>query len=117
MDKTILVAEDDPAIAIMLQMMLEGAGYQVKLQGYGHGLQQMQEPFPNLLLLDMLLSGMDGREICRSLKSQDRTRHIPIIFISAQPGAQKMASEAGADAFLAKPFALDDLLGLVARFV
>ncbi len=117
MGKTILIAEDDPEIADMLQLMLEEAGYEVETVGEGHAVQQMHEPFPDLMLLDILLSGMDGRTICRQVKSQEVTRHLPIILISAHPDARQMARDAGADDFLAKPFEMGDLLELVAKYL
>jgi CheY-like chemotaxis protein len=68
---------------------------------------------PDLILLDILISGSDGREICRKLKSNDTTKHIPIVMISAHPSAKRESQEAGADGFLAKPFEIDDLLETV----
>jgi DNA-binding response OmpR family regulator len=65
-------------------------------------------------LLDVLLSGKDGRTIARQLKSQEDTKHIPIIMFSAHPSAEQTAREAGADDFIAKPFEIDDLLEKIA---
>ena len=117
MRKRILVADDDPGIGDMLQIMLSDAGYEVEIQVDGHAVQQMQEPFPDLLVLDIRLSGTDGRTICRQLKSQEATHHIPIIILSAHKDTHQMAREAGADDFLAKPFEMKDLLALVAQYV
>ena len=117
MPKKILVADDDPAIADMLHLMLEDEGYEVETQVYGQAVQQMQEPFPDLLFLDILLSGMDGRTICRHLKGQETTHHIPIIILSAHKDTHHMAREAGADDFLAKPFEMGDLLALVEKYL
>ena len=117
MRKRILVAEDDPPIGDMLQIMLEGAGYAVEVQVNGQAVQQMAEPFPALLLLDIRLSGTDGRTICRQLKSQAATHHLPIILLSAHKDTRQIARDAGADAFLAKPFEMGDLLALVAKYV
>ena len=69
-----------------------------------------QRPHVALIVLDVLLSGKDGRAICRKLKSQDETRHIPVVMISAYPDAERSSKEVGADAFVAKPFAIDDVL-------
>jgi CheY-like chemotaxis protein len=117
MHKRILVVEDDASIGEMLQLMLEDAGYAVDLQGDGHGVQQMQEPFPELLFLDIRLSGMDARALCRQLKQQEATHHIPIILLSAQSDMQRMVKDAGADGFLAKPFAMEEMLTLVAHYL
>ena len=68
MRRRILIAEDDPGIGDMLHEMLSDAGYEVEIKIDGHAVQQMQEPFPDLLFLDIRLSGTDGRTICRQLK-------------------------------------------------
>ncbi|MBA2679074.1 MAG: response regulator [Ktedonobacteraceae bacterium] len=117
MPKRILVADDDPGIGDVLHLLLEEAGYDVEIQGDGHAVQQMQEPFPDLLLLDIRLAGTDGRTICRSLKSQEATRALPIILLSASKEIRQIAREAGADDFLAKPFEMGELLALVANYV
>ena len=117
MRKTILVADDDPAIGDMLREMLEDAGFDVEIQMDWQAVQQMQEPFPDLLLLDIRLSGMDGRTICRQLKSQEATRHLPIILLSAHKDTPQIAREAGAEDFLAKPFEMGDLLALVTKYL
>ena len=65
MGKSILVVDDDPAIGEVLQLMLEGAGYtEVDIQLDGQAAQQMVEPFPDLLFLDIRVSGSDGQAIC-----------------------------------------------------
>jgi CheY-like chemotaxis protein len=117
MSKKILVAEDDPAIGRMLQMMLQNAGYAVELQVNGHVVQEMQESFPDLLFLDIRLSDTDGLTICRQLKGKPATHHIPIIILSANKDMQHKARDAGADHFLAKPFEMEDLLALVANYL
>lgn len=117
MPKRILIVEDDQAIAEMLQLMLQGEGYEVEMQMDGQVLQKMQESLPDLLLLDIRLSGADGRAICRQLKSQKRTSHLPIILISATQQTEDIAREAGAEAFLAKPFDMQAFLSLVAHYI
>ena len=117
MRKRILIADDDPGIGQMLHEMLSDAGYEVEVQGDGQAVQQMAEPFPDLLFLDIRLSGSDGRTICRQLKSQEATHRLPIIMLSAHKDTQQIAREAGADDFLAKPFEMADLLALAAKYV
>ncbi|GCE07671.1 response regulator [Dictyobacter aurantiacus] len=112
-----MVADDDAAIVDVLQIMLEDAGFTVDTYAQGQPVKNMQAPFPDLVLLDILLSGMDGRAICRYLKDQPATRHIPIILLSAHTDAEQTAIGAGADAFLAKPFDIDDLLDLIEKFL
>jgi CheY-like chemotaxis protein len=117
MRKRILVADDDPGIGDMLREMLTDAGYTVEVQVDGRVVQQMREPLPDLLLLDIRLSGMDGQMICGQLKSQQATRHLPIILLSAHKNTQRIARDAGADDFLAKPFEMKDLQALIAQYV
>lgn len=118
LEKNILVVDDDPDILDALQFTLEDAGYAVvtSLKGdYAENLRDGNGGLPDLIILDVLLSGKDGRLICRKLKSQDETRHIPIIMISAHPGARESVKEVGADDFLAKPFDVDALLARIAH--
>jgi DNA-binding response OmpR family regulator len=116
--KKILVVDDDPDILIAIQAMLEDEGYVVETTEKGEYAEQLQAAnYPDLILLDMLLSGKDGREITRLLKNQLDTKHIPIIMLSAHPGALKETLAAGADDFLAKPFDIDTLLAKVEHYL
>jgi DNA-binding response OmpR family regulator len=108
--KKILVADDDPAILHSLQMLLEDEGYQVETTVDGATIGDAQGFRPDLILLDIWMSGMDGREICRQLKSRDNTKGIPIVMISANRDTEQIARQAGADDFIAKPFDIDELL-------
>ncbi len=117
MKKRIVIAEDDPGVSDSLQMILEDAGYEVETMLNGTQVYQLGLPLPGLLLLDIWLSGTDGREICKFLKSQGTTQHLPIILLSAQRGIQAIAKEVEADNYLAKPFEIDALLALVAQYM
>jgi len=117
MRKRILVADDDPAIGEMLREMLSDVGYEVEIEVDGHAVQQMAEPFPDLLVLEIRMSGTNRLNICGQLKSQEATHHLPIILLSAHKDTQRMAKDAGADDFLVKPFEMGDLLSLVAKYL
>jgi CheY-like chemotaxis protein len=117
MPKRILVVDDDPGIGEMLHEMLSDAGYEAEIEVNGQAVRQLAEPLPDLLLLDIRLSGTDGRTICEQLKRQPATHHMPIIILSAHKDTQQIAREAGADAFLAKPFEMEDLLSLVTKYL
>ena len=117
MPKRILVVDDDPGIGEMLREMLSDAGYEADIEANGQAMRQLAEPLPDLLLLDIRLSGTDGRTICEQLKRQPATSSLPIIILSAHKDTRQIAREAGADAFLAKPFQMADLLSLVAKYV
>jgi DNA-binding response OmpR family regulator len=109
--KKILVVDDEPDILEFLQIIFEDAGFLVVTTEKGDYLEKLNNgTLPDLVLLDMLLSGKDGREIVKHLKSQERTKHIPVIMFSAHPSAEKTALEAGADDFVEKPFDIDTLL-------
>ena len=113
----ILIVEDDPDITLALSSILEDAGYTVvTTDGALDPLPANDTTtLPDLILLDMLLSGQDGRELARRWKSQPSTWHIPIIMLSAHPDAAQEAKAAGADDFLAKPFEMDELLTRVSK--
>jgi DNA-binding response OmpR family regulator len=116
----ILVVDDDPAILDALRFLFEDEGYRVQTSekgDYAESLRDENGGLPDLIVLDVLLSGKDGRTICRKLKSQDVTRHIPIVMISAYPDAEHSAREVGADAFVAKPFAIDEVAATVASLL
>ena len=115
--KKIMVVDDDAGIVQALQLILEDEGYDVTAIMDGQAVKDMEADVPDLLLLDIWMSGLDGRDICRHLKSRDRTRNLPIIICSANRDTENIAREAGADGFLTKPFELDDLLGKVAAFI
>ena len=115
--RKILAADDDPAILEVFTLILEDAGYEVQTTVNGQTEQMAREFLPNLILLDIWMAGMDGRNICKSLKRHKLTKHIPIIMVSANKDTQVLAKEAGADDFMAKPFDMDDLLAKVAQYV
>lgn len=111
--KKILIVDDDPAIVDVMKLILEGAGYEIKTSLNGSIFPSVTKAVPDLILLDMLLSGEDGRDIARKLKSTEATSSIPIIMISAHPGAEVGSLSAGADKFIAKPFEIEELLRVV----
>lgn len=117
MKKNIWVVDDDESILEVMQVLLEGEGYLVKTFVNGHRLQELDahSELPDLILLDVLLSGEDGRDICKRLKHRQETKDIPIIMLSAHSSAGKVASVCGADDFLGKPFDIDALIGTVEK--
>ena len=118
--KKILVVDDDPDILDAFQMMLEDAGYEVSITEkgeYAENLHDTNGGLPDVIILDVLLSGKDGRIICQKLKSQEETKDIPIIMISAHPDAKQSVKAVGADDFLAKPFEMEEFLAKVAEYL
>src|ERR1700730_2768827 len=116
--KKILVVDDERDILEFLQVILEDEGYAVVTTDKDEYLENIHRGgLPDLILLDLLLSGKDGREIVKYLKSQEETRHIPVIMLSAHPSAEETARLAGADDFVAKPFDIDVLLTRIAQYL
>lgn len=109
----ILVADDDRAILEAVTMILELEGYTVETTHNGAEVKALCKHSPDLLLLDIGMSGYDGKEICLALKSSKETAHIQVVIISANKDIIKISQEAGADGFLAKPFEMKELLKTV----
>jgi DNA-binding response OmpR family regulator len=114
--KRIMIADDDPAIVDAISMMLEFEGYETIPTVDGAVVKELQDTLPDLILLDIWMSGEDGKDICKKLKKQETTKHIPIIMISASRDVEKSAKESGADDFIAKPFEMEELLTKVKIF-
>src|SRR3989344_4970535 len=115
--KTILIVDDDTAILDALSSMLISEGYDVITDTGTDVLNKVKGYLPKIILLDVLLSGRDGRAICKKIKQQQNLNTIPVILISAHPQIRATYKEYGADAFLAKPFDIDDLLDLIQKYV
>lgn len=115
--KKILVAEDDQGIADVVKTILEMQGFEVILAADGQVAKKMQADLPDLLLLDLWMGRSDGKVICRALKSQPATKHIPIILISATRDLASTAKGFGADDFLEKPFDIDNLIKKVKKYL
>lgn len=115
--KKILVIDDDASVLHALGLFLEQEGYDVQTaSGYNDQLKGANSSqLPNLIILDILLSDKNGCDIARELRANKATAKVPIAMISAHPDGHDMAMSAGADAFLAKPFDIDELLGTVAK--
>ena len=113
--KKVLIVDDDPAILDALKIMLELEGYEIETALSGEPLYNMKDNYPDLILLDIWLSGQDGRSICIYLKNNPATKHIPVIMISASRDVDKSAKSAGADDYICKPFEMNDLLEKVGK--
>jgi len=108
--KKILIADDDEAIVDAISMMLEVMDYQVLSTTSGAEVAKVLKQRPDLLLLDIWMSGIDGRDVCRRVKADPTTRDIPVLMISASRQIRESAMSCGADDFLAKPFEMSELL-------
>lgn len=114
----ILVVDDDPDIGSMLKMMLEYKGYEVTLLSNASKTeQQLRNQLADLVILDMLIAGTNGTDVCRSIKSNPLSARVPVLMISALPDARKTCIDAGANNFISKPFEMQDLLTKVSNLV
>lgn len=113
MPKKVLIADDDPGIVDAVEMILDFYGYEVSSTYNGNEVLKLKENYPDVLLLDIWMSGCDGRDICRELKAKEDMRHIPVLMISASKDIRESAMQAGADDFLAKPFDMKELLSKI----
>ena len=104
----ILVIEDEPDIQILIQMALEfTGGYQVTVASTGKaGIDSARAAQPDLILLDAMMPGMDGFEVCRRLKGDPETAKIPVVFLTAKAQASEIEEglRLGAAGYLTKPF-------------
>ncbi len=113
---TILVVDDAPANINLMRSVLEGAGYQVSVATSGEkALQRAALGMPDLILLDVQLPGIDGFEVCRRLKADERTREIPVIFMTIVTRMEDKVRgfEVGGVDYITKPFQHEEVLARV----
>ena|SRR5437868_3613231 len=107
----ILIIDDDPDMRTVINVLLKKQGYEVDTASREEEVMDKVEQFrPSVILLDVLLSGADGRNICREIKENQKMKDVPIIMLSAHPGAAENIDNYGADDFIGKPFNSDYLL-------
>lgn len=108
----ILIVEDDVDIANMLKIYFEAQGYEILTAGRGRdALELSRRHIPNVVILDIRLPDIDGYEVCRQLRANLRTSHIPILFLTQKDDrSDKIAGlELGADDYITKPFDIEEL--------
>lgn len=117
MGKRILVVDDDPGILEVLTDILCEYKFDVKPITRGEKVfDEIEEYHPDLILMDVMLSGMDGRNICKSIKADPLLSRIPVILLSANVNAYNIMFDQGApNDFLSKPFDLNNLIDRIER--
>src|SRR5688500_3249433 len=114
----ILVIDDDPDVRKVLEIVMTKQGYEVETASRkDEAMEKLENSRPSLILLDVLLSGSDGREICREIKANHSLCHIPVIMVSAHPGASDNFNSYGADDFVTKPIRTEILLEKVEQLL
>ena len=116
MSKKVLIVEDEPNILTSLRFILERSGFDVEVDTNGRTAHDriMKTP-PDVLVLDVMLPGMDGFEILRSIRESDLTRNLPVLMLTAkgQREDRNNAIELGADLFITKPFSNDEVVDAI----
>ena len=112
--KKILIADDDIDILTLLKLTLGMQGFTVEaISNWKDIIARIQQFSPDLILLDVSLGGADGRDICKTLKLQNDTRHIPVILFSANLEMGESIQDCMAQAFIAKPYTLSHFLSTI----
>ncbi len=108
----LLVVEDDVDISTMLKIYFSGLGYDVDTAMRGSdALEKTRQVLPHLIVLDIMLPDIDGYEVCRTLRTNTRTSHIPVIFLTQKDerSDRLQGLELGADDYITKPFDIEEL--------
>ncbi len=108
----LLIVEDDVDIANMLKIYFSSQGYDVDLALRGNdALEKTRQNMPHLIVLDIMLPDIDGYEVCRNLRTNTRTSHIPVIFLTQKDerSDKLQGLELGADNYITKPFDIEEL--------
>ncbi|MCX7824888.1 MAG: response regulator [Verrucomicrobiae bacterium] len=114
--KLILIVEDEPDLSRLLEFYLQHCGYDTLIAHDGQrGFEQASRRWPDLIILDLMLPRMHGLEVCRLLKSNPHTAHIPILILTALETDEyrQRGLAVGADSYLVKPFDAGKLLSRV----
>ncbi|HLH97567.1 MAG TPA: phosphate regulon transcriptional regulator PhoB [Xanthobacteraceae bacterium] len=116
MNASILIVEDEEALTLLLRYNLETQGYEVETIARGDEADtRLKERIPDLVILDWMLPGLSGIELCRRLRARPETRQLPIIMLTArgEESERVRGLSTGADDYIVKPFSVPELLARV----
>ncbi|SNV46023.1 response regulator [Chryseobacterium taklimakanense] len=114
---SIIIVDDNADICGIVEYLLVTEGYKVRACTNPINIFEMvKQQKPKLIITDMMMSGLDGRDLVKKIKGDPKTSDIKIVMMSAIPNAEKMGKETGADDYIAKPFDSGDLLQKVKVF-
>jgi DNA-binding response OmpR family regulator len=120
MPKTVLIVDDEPNIIVPLRFLMEQNGYRVLVAADGEeALKIIAGDVPDLILLDIMLPGVDGYEVCQNVRENPQWRNTKVIFLSALGRDIDIVKgmALSADAYITKPFAIDDVVEKVNRLL
>ena len=115
MAKRILTVEDDPNILDVIRLILISEGYDVNTSDGKDIYNEISSWQPDVILMDIGLGELDGREICRNIRADSKTSHVNIILMSAKLAGKDINTENYANAFMSKPFEIDSLMDHIER--
>ena len=111
MAKKILILDDNEDILEMMKVALEDEGHEVECMTNTDDIfKAIDHIKPDLLIVDYILSGINGGEFCHQVKTNSKTSHIPVIMVSGHQRVLESLGTYGADVFIAKPFSLEDIV-------
>ncbi|MEO8101277.1 MAG: response regulator, partial [Betaproteobacteria bacterium] len=116
----ILIADDEPAIAVSLEFLLSNDGYETRVARDGHeALKSARDFLPDLIVLDLMLPRMSGLDVCRVLRADPQQGRLKVLMLTARGGTKDLArgQAAGVDAYQVKPFSTQDLLAQIRRLL
>jgi len=114
MTKKILILDDNEDILEMMRVALEDEGHEVEcMTNTDDILKTIQSTKPNLVIVDYILSGINGGELCHQIKTNPKTSHIPVIMVSGHQRILQSLGNYGEDVFIPKPFSLEDIVSNV----
>ena len=119
-DYKIMIVDDDPDANFNLKAVLENSGFKVIFYYDGESaLEELKEEKPDMVLLDVMMPGMSGYDVCETIKNDPETSHIPVIMLTAKDTGDdvEMALKKKADWFVAKPYDNKYLLGKINQFI
>lgn len=117
MAKIVLVIEDDRDILDLIKLLVEGLGHEVILDPDCKALEKILIVAPDIILLDHLLNQGTNGDLCREIKAHKYMQSVPVILISAFPNSIKLARESVADAFIEKPFDIQEVEDILKSFL
>lgn len=115
--KKILVADDNAGIVDVMRMVFETEGFDVITTLNGKNILKLCEEKPDIIFLDVWMSGVDGNDVCKQIKTIEGFNNIPVIIFSASRKIKQIAIDCGADDYLSKPFELKTLLSITHKYL